>query len=81
MMLALPDAVRARYDVDSVTRLLISSAPARRDTKLAIMECFRNSRLHEMYGSSEAGWVTLLRPEEQMTRLGSIGRELIGNQR
>jgi len=79
MMLALPDAVRAKYDVDSVTRLLISSAPARRDTKLAIMECFRNSRLHEMYGSSEAGWVTLLRPEEQMTKLGSIGRELIGS--
>ena len=79
MMLALPEAVRARYDVDSVTRLLISSAPARRDTKLAIMETFRNSRLHEMYGSSEAGWVTLLRPEEQMTRLGSIGRELIGS--
>src|SRR5439155_466583 len=33
----------------------------------------------EMYGSSEAGWVTLLRPEEQMTKLGSIGRELIGS--
>jgi fatty-acyl-CoA synthase len=79
MMLALPAAVRAKYDVDSVTKLLVSSAPARRDTKLAIMECFRNSRLHEMYGSSEAGWVTLLRPEEQMTKLGSIGRELIGS--
>src|SRR5215475_1368272 len=70
MMLALPEAVRARYDVSAVTRLLISSAPARRDTKLAIMECFRNSRLHEMYGSTEAGWVTLLRPDEQFSRLG-----------
>ena len=77
-MLALPDAVRARHDVDGVTKLLISSAPARRDTKLAIMECFRNSQLHEMYGSSEAGWVTLLRPDEQLTRLGSVGRELVG---
>ena len=78
MMLALPDAVRASYDVDSVSRLLISSAPARRDTKLAIMECFRNSRLLEMYGSTEQGWATLLRPDEQLTRLGSIGRELVG---
>ena len=36
MMLALPDAVRASCNVDSVRRLLISSAPARKDTKLAI---------------------------------------------
>jgi acyl-CoA synthetase (AMP-forming)/AMP-acid ligase II len=61
-----------------VTKLLISSAPARRETKLAIMEHFRNSRLYELYGSTEAGWVTLLRPEEQLTKLGSIGREFTG---
>ena len=78
MMLALPDAVRAGCNVDSVRRLLISSAPARKDTKLAILECFRNSQLLEMYGSTEQGWATLLRPDEQLTKLGSIGRELIG---
>ena len=69
---------RASCNVDSVRRLLISSAPARKDTKLAILECFRNSQLLEMYGSTEQGWATLLRPDEQLTKLGSIGRELIG---
>ncbi|MDP8922006.1 MAG: AMP-binding protein [Chloroflexota bacterium] len=78
LMLALPEAVRRAYDVRSVNRLLISSAPARRDTKLAIMEAFANSRLFEMYGSTEAGWVTILRPDEQLTKLGSVGRELTG---
>lgn len=81
MMLGLPDAVKAKYNVDSVTKLLVSSAPARRDTKLAIMECFKNSQLFEMYGSTEAGWVTLLRPDEQLTKLGSVGRELSGSAR
>ncbi|HZT47292.1 MAG TPA: AMP-binding protein [Hyphomicrobiaceae bacterium] len=81
MMLGLPDAVRAKYDVDGVTKLLVSSAPARKDTKLAIMECFRNSQLFEMYGSTEAGWATLLRPDEQLSKLGSVGRELIGSGR
>jgi acyl-CoA synthetase (AMP-forming)/AMP-acid ligase II len=81
MMLGLPERVRAQCNVDSVRRLLISSAPARKDTKLAVMEQFRNSRLMEMYGSTEAGWVTLLRPEEQLSRLGSIGRELMGTGR
>jgi acyl-CoA synthetase (AMP-forming)/AMP-acid ligase II len=79
MMLALSDAVRGRYDMDAVTKLMISSAPARRDTKLAIMEYFRNSGLYELYGSTEAGWVTMLHPDEQLTKLGSVGRECVGS--
>ena len=79
MMLALPEATKARYDVSRVDKLMISSAPARRETKLAIMAFFRNGRLHELYGSTETGWVTLLRPDEQLDRLGSVGREWAGS--
>ena len=79
MMLALPAALRAKYNVDQVTRLLVSSAPARRDTKLAIMDYFRKSALFELYGSTEAGWVTMLHPQEQFTKLGSVGRECVGS--
>jgi acyl-CoA synthetase (AMP-forming)/AMP-acid ligase II len=79
MMLALPAAVRAKYKVDQVTKLLVSSAPARPDTKLAIMDCFRNCGLFELYGSTEAGWVTMLHPQEQFTKLGSVGRECVGS--
>jgi acyl-CoA synthetase (AMP-forming)/AMP-acid ligase II len=75
MMLGLPEEVKARYDVSAVEKLMISSAPARKETKLAIMEFFRNGKLYELYGSTEAGWVTLLRPDEQIERLGSVGRE------
>ena len=75
MMLDLPGDVKGRYDVDRVRKLMISSAPARRETKLAIMAHFRHSELFELYGSTEAGWVTLLRPHEQLTKLGSVGRE------
>jgi fatty-acyl-CoA synthase len=81
MLLGLPNAVKHNYNVDSVSRLLISSAPAREDTKLDIMEYFSNSRLYEGYGSTEAGWVTVLRPDEQLTKLGSIGRECSGSDR
>jgi acyl-CoA synthetase (AMP-forming)/AMP-acid ligase II len=77
-MLGLPSASREDHGADTVSKLLISSAPARQETKLAIMEHFRNSRLFEAYGSTEAGWVTLLRPDEQFSKLGSIGRELTG---
>ncbi len=79
MMLDLPAALRAKYNVDAVTKLMISSAPARRETKLAIMEYFKNSGLFELYGSTEAGWVTMLHPDEQFDKLGSVGRECIGS--
>ncbi len=79
MVLALPEAVKNRYDVSSVGKLMISLAPARQDTKLAILDYFHNSELYELYGSTEAGWVTLLRPPEQIAKLGSVGREWDGS--
>ena len=79
MMLALPDEVKKKYDLSSIKKLLISSAPARRDTKLGILEMFKNSELYEAYGSTEAGIVTVLKPNEQLSKLGSCGREVIGS--
>ncbi len=79
MMLGLPEATKARHDVSAVAKLMISSAPVRRETKLAILEHFRNGALYELYGSTEAGWVTLLHPDEQIARLGSVGREWVGS--
>ena len=46
--------------------------------KLAIMDYFKGALLFEAYGSTEAGLVTLLRPEDQLKRLESIGKECIG---
>jgi len=79
MTLGLPADVKAKYDVSRVRKLMISSAPARKDTKLAILDYFKNSQLYELYGSSEAGWVTLLHPDEQINHLGSVGREWTGS--
>jgi fatty-acyl-CoA synthase len=79
MMLDLPAAEKARHDLSRVGKLLISSAPARKDTKLAILALFPRGRLFELYGSTEAGWVTILRPDEQIEHLGSVGREWAGS--
>ena len=79
MMLGLPAAVRDKCETGRVTKLMISSAPARQDTKREIMAFFRNSGLFELYGSTEAGWVTMLHPDEQFTKLGSVGRECVGS--
>ncbi|MCG6904483.1 MAG: AMP-binding protein [Rhodobacter sp.] len=78
MMLAQAQGERRARDLGRMTKLMISSAPARADTKRGIMEMFPNSGLFELYGSSEAGWVTMLHPDEQFTHLGTVGRECVG---
>jgi fatty-acyl-CoA synthase len=79
MMLALPQATRAELNLDRIAKLMISSAPARPDTKRAIMEMFPNAGLFELYGSTETGWVTMLHPHEQFDKLDSVGRECVGS--
>jgi acyl-CoA synthetase (AMP-forming)/AMP-acid ligase II len=67
-----------RRDASSIRKLLCSSAPVSKDMKLAIMDFFPGVELYEAYGSTEAGIVTILKPEYQMQKLGSIGFESLG---
>ena len=67
-----------KRDKTSIRKLLCSSAPVRMDMKKAIMEFFPGVDLYEGYGSTEAGIVTVLKPEDQVRKLGSIGLESLG---
>lgn len=67
-----------KRNVGSIKKLLCSSAPVRKSMKLAIMDFFPGVKLYEGYGSTEAGIVTVLKPEDQMRKLGSIGFESLG---
>lgn len=77
LILNVPPEAR-NYNVSSIKKLLCSSAPVRKSMKLAIMDFFPGVELYEGYGSTEAGIVTVLKPEDQMRKLGSIGYESIG---
>ncbi|MGD8945714.1 MAG: AMP-binding protein [Desulfobacterales bacterium] len=77
LILNAPEDARKR-DVGSIRKLLCSSAPVRKSMKLAIMDFFPGVELYEGYGSTEAGIVTILKPEDQMKKLNSIGFESLG---
>ena len=77
LILNAPEDAKKR-DVKSIRKLLCSSAPGRKSMKQAVMEFFPGVKLYEAYGSTEAGMVTILKPEFQMSKLGSIGFECIG---
>src|SRR6202012_2495377 len=78
MMLAL-SSEKSAHDFDRVSKLMISSAPARPDAKRAIIEMFPKAGLFELYGSTETGGATMLHPHEQFDKLGSVGRECVGS--
>jgi len=67
-----------KRNLRSITKLLCSSAPVRMDMKKAIMDFFPGVQLYEAYGSTEAGIVTVLKPEHQIKKMGSIGYESCG---
>lgn len=78
LILEVPEETRRRFDTSLLRKLLCSSAPARGNIKRGILECFPGVELYEAYGSTEAGLVTILKPEDQLKRIGSMGRECIG---
>ena len=77
LILNVSDEVKKR-DVSSIRKLLCSSAPVTKIMKKEIMKFFPGVELYEAYGSTEAGLVTILKPEDQMLKLGSIGYEAVG---
>ncbi len=78
LILNVPEEVRRKFDLSSMRSCLCSSAPVRSKIKKGILKCFPDVRLFEAYGSTEAGLVTILRPEDQLRKLGSMGRECLG---
>jgi acyl-CoA synthetase (AMP-forming)/AMP-acid ligase II len=79
MMLDVPADERGEAGFERVEKLMVSSAPAHVDLKREVMAMFPNSGLFELYGSTEAGWVTMLHPDEQFDHLGTVGREVVGS--
>jgi long-chain acyl-CoA synthetase len=79
-IVGLPEAVRAKYKLDSMRVLISSSAPLLTQTKDEILRCFPRSQLNEFYGSTEAGIVTNLKPRDQRRKVRSVGQPVFGVQ-
>ncbi len=74
MVCNLPRETIASYDASSMRILIGNAAPWSYALKLAYMERFGETSLFEVYGSTELGVNTILRPEDQRRKKGSCGR-------
>lgn len=66
------DAIRS-HDTSSLETLYFNAAPMPQELKLWVMETLPHVGLHELYGSTEAGIVTNLRPEDQRRKQRCVG--------
>ncbi|ASK34212.1 AMP-binding protein [Alloalcanivorax mobilis] len=76
-LLALPDAVKQRYDLSSLEQVVHGAGPCPPETKRRIIDWF-GPIVTETYGSTEVGLVTRCTSEEWLQRPGTVGRPVAG---
>ena len=76
-MLGLPAAVRARHDVSSLRFVSSTGSPCAPEVKRAMIDWW-GPIIHECYGASELGYMTLLTSAQALRKPGSAGLPLPG---
>jgi fatty-acyl-CoA synthase/long-chain acyl-CoA synthetase len=74
----LPEVTFNKYNVSSMARMIGNAAPWSYALKLLYLSRFPKLSLFEIYGSTELGVNTVLRPEHQVSKPGSCGRPAPG---
>ncbi len=73
-IVSLPDDVLARADCSSMRCLIANAAPVPYALKQEVIAKLGDGFLFEVYGSTEMGIITVLRPEDQLRKPGSCGK-------
>lgn len=73
-IVSVPDEELDGADLSSMRCLIANAAPVPYALKQQVIERLGDGFLFEIYGSTELGVATILRPEEQLAHRGSCGR-------
>ena len=79
-MFALEANILERWRTIPLRALLSNAAPLPQRTKERIVDYFGEGKLHEMYGSTEGGIVTNLRPADQLRKQQCVGHPFTMNE-
>jgi acyl-CoA synthetase (AMP-forming)/AMP-acid ligase II len=74
-----PDEIAKTFDTSSLQSLILGAAPCPHILKVRAIERF-GPVLWEFYGATETGFVTILRPEDQLRKPGSCGTIVEGQE-
>ncbi|HEY3830841.1 MAG TPA: AMP-binding protein [Acidimicrobiia bacterium] len=73
-IVSVPDAELASADMSTMRCLIANAAPVPYALKCEVVEKLGDGFLFEVYGSTELGVDTVLRPEDQLRKPGSCGK-------
>ena len=73
MLRALGDGIFDRRDLSSLRTIYTNAAPMPQELKVWLLDRLPSIELHEIYGSTEAGVVTCLRPPDQLRKVACVG--------
>ncbi len=73
MIRELPETVRRSYKLAELRHFYFNAAPMPQELKIWVASEFPHVGFYEFYGSTEAGNVTALRPEDQLRKLNCAG--------
>ena len=76
-LLHLPEAVRRRYDLSSLERVVHGAAPCPMHVQQAMIDWW-GPVITEYYGGTETGFVTFHTTEEALRKPGTVGRPISG---
>jgi fatty-acyl-CoA synthase len=76
-MLALPDDVRASFDISSLSQVIHAAAPCPIEVKRRMLDWF-GPIIHEYYSGTEANGQCAITPEEWLRKPGSVGQPKFG---
>lgn len=74
----LPQSELDKRRAHRLTSIISNASALPHDLKVRAIEQFGEGLLHETYGSTEGGIVTNIRPSEQLSHRGSVGRPFPG---
>ncbi len=73
-LVTVPEDVRKRFDTSSLRVVIANAAPVPFALKKQWIETFGEGHLFEVYGSTELGVDTIMKPEDQLRKPGSCGQ-------
>ena len=79
-IVSLPDDVLATADMSSMQVLIANAAPVPYALKVELIDKLGEGFLYEVYGSTELGVDTVLKPDDQLRKPGSCGKPYGGIQ-
>jgi fatty-acyl-CoA synthase len=76
-IVTLDDEIKSKYDVSSLRVVMASGSAMGEDLRKAALETFGDT-LYDLYGSTEAGWVAIARPDDIKKKPKSVGKPVPG---